>query len=124
MKTVLLTDDNEDIIELVQLILGKSGYNLKVAHNGKEALHVCRDTPPDLVILDLHMPDIDGFTVTKALRGTGFKKPIVILTGSESEEDREKAYAAGCDDYVVKTMEMRDLEFLIDSYLQKGGGLK
>ncbi len=124
MKTVLLTDDNEDIIELVKLILGKSGYNLQVAHGGKEALNFCRDSKPDLVLMDLRMPDIDGFTVTRALRGSGFTNPIVILAGSESEEDREKAFAAGCDDYIVKTMEMRELEFTIDSYLQKGGGLK
>lgn len=124
MKTVLLTDDNEDIIELVQLILKKSGYDLKIAHGGKEALNICRDIKPDLVLMDLRMPDIDGFTVTKALRGSGFINPIVVLTGSESAEDRVKAFDAGCDAYIVKTMEMRDLEFTIDSYLQKGGGLQ
>ena len=124
MKTVLLTDDNEDIIELVQLTLAKSGYKLKIAHGGKEALNICREAPPDLILMDLRMPDIDGFTVTKALRGTGFNNPIIVLTGSESSEDRQKAFAAGCDDYLVKTMEMRELEFMIDSHLQKGGGLK
>lgn len=124
MKTVLLTDDNEDIIELVQLILAKSGYNLKVAHGGKDALKICAETPPpDLVLMDLRMPDMDGFSVTKTLRDNGFKNPIIVLTGSESAEDKKRAYTAGCDDYIIKTMEMRDLEHTIDRFLQKGGGL-
>jgi two-component system OmpR family response regulator len=123
MKTVLLTDDNEDIIELVELILAKSGYNLKVAHGGKEALKICTDTPPDLVLMDLRMTDMDGFTVIKTLRDNGFKNPIIVLTGSESAEDKKRAFAAGCDDYIIKTMEMRDLEHTIDRFLQKGGGL-
>jgi CheY-like chemotaxis protein len=122
MKTVLLTDDNEDIIELVELILSKSGYNLKTAKGGKEALKACAESPPDLILMDLRMPDIDGFTVTKQLRDSGFKNPIIVLTGSESDEDRKRAFAAGCDDYILKTLEMRDLERSIDSYLQKGGG--
>jgi len=123
MKTVLLTDDNEDIIELVQLILAKSGYNLKVAHGGKDALKICTDAPPDLVLMDLRMPDMDGFTVTQTLRDNGFKNPIIVLTGSESADDKKRAFAAGCDDYIIKTMEMRELEHTIDRFLQKGGGL-
>ncbi len=123
MKTVLLTDDNEDMIELVQLILAKSGYDLKVAHDGRDALRICTESAPDLLLLDLKMPDLDGFTVCKTLRDSGFKKPIVVLTGSESAEDQRRAFAAGCDEYIVKTMEMRDLEHTIDRFLQKGGGI-
>jgi two-component system response regulator MprA len=124
MKTVLLTDDKEDIIELVQLILSKSGYKLQTAHSGDEALKICRETPPDLVLMDLRMPDMDGFTAIKTLRGGGFKNPIIVLTGSESRDDRKRAFDAGCDEYILKTMEMRDLEKSIDRFLQKGGGLK
>jgi len=123
MKTVLLTDDNEDIIELVQLILSKSGYKLLTANGGKDALKICAETPPDLVLMDLRMPDVDGFTVTKQLRDNGFKNPIIVLTGSESAEDKKRAYEAGCDDYILKSMEMRDLEISIDGFLQKGGGV-
>jgi DNA-binding response OmpR family regulator len=121
MKTVLLTDDNEDIIELVKLILSKSGYNLKTAKGGQDALKVCAESPPDLVLMDLRMPDLDGFSATKQLRDSGYKNPIIILTGSESEDDRKQAFEAGCDDYILKTLEMRDLERSIDGFLQKGG---
>jgi len=123
MQTVLLTDDNEDMIELVQLILSKSGYKLMVAHGGKEALRICKETPPDLILMDLNMPDITGFAVTKALRSTGFKNPIIVLTASESEGDRKRAFEAGCNSYILKTMEMADLEISIDRFLQKEGGL-
>ncbi len=121
MKTVLLTDDNDDIIELVQLILARSGYRLIVAKGGNEALKICRESPPDLVVMDLRMPDMDGFSVTRTLREDGFGNPIVVLTGSESVEDRKLAYEAGCDDYIVKSLEMRDLEMTIDRLLHQGG---
>jgi two-component system response regulator QseB len=69
------------------------------------------------------MPDLDGITAIKSLRKQGFSNPIIVLTGSESEEDRKRAYDAGCNNFIVKSMEMRDLEPAIDLCLQKGGGL-
>jgi len=122
MKTVLLVDDNEDIIELVQLILSRSGYRLMVAKGGEEALKMCRELSPDLVVMDLKMPDRDGFSVTRTLRSEGFTRPVVVLTGSESDEDRKRAFEAGCDDYIIKTLEMRDLEKVIDRFLHQGSG--
>lgn len=123
MKTVLLVDDNPEIIELVQLVLSKSGYKMVIARSGGEALRICGEGSPDLVLMDLRMPDMDGAAAIRTLRNEGFNKPIIVLTGSESPEDRERAMAAGCDDYILKTMEMRDLEVSIDGFLQKGGGL-
>jgi len=73
--------------------------------------------------MDLKMPDIDGFETTKLLRKQGFTNPIVVLTGSESDEDRQRAKEVGCDEYILKTMGMRDVESILDRYLQKGGGL-
>lgn len=124
MKTVLLTDDNEDMIELVQLILAKSGYELKTASDGRHAMQICKESPPDLVLMDLRMPDMDGFTAIRTLRENGFNKPIVVLTALESAKDRDMAFKAGCDDYLLKTLEMRDLEPTIDSYLHRGGGIE
>lgn len=123
MKTILLVDDDEDITELVQLVLSKSGYKMVVARSGGEALGICREGLPDLVLMDIRMPDMDGFSAIRTLREEGFNNPIIVLTGSESAEDRERAMAAGCDDYILMTMEMRDLEASIDGFLQKGGGL-
>ena len=122
MKTVLITDDNEDIIELVTLALSQSGYQLVTASGGKDAIRICQESPPDLVLMDLKMPDIDGFETTQLLRKQGFTNPIVVLTGSESDEDRQRANDVGCDEYILKTMEMRDVESILDRFLQKGGG--
>jgi CheY-like chemotaxis protein len=123
MKTILLTDDNPDMIELIELILSKSGYKLITAKGGQEAINQCLKSPPDLVLMDLKMPDIDGFTAIKTLREKGYTKPIIVLTASEVKEDRERAFAVGCNKYLVKTLEMRELEPAIDGCLQLGGGM-
>lgn len=123
-KSVLLTDDNPDIIELVQLVLGKSGYRLLTATDGEVAVNVCLKENPDLVLMDLNMPHVNGFEATRRLRQQGFRNPILVLTGSESEEDRRKAREAGCDDYILKTLEMRDVERAIDRFLIGAGEMK
>lgn len=73
MKTVLLTDDNQDIIELVELILSKSGYNLEKAANAEEAINFCKESAPDLEIMDLNLPDMDGFSAIEVLGNNGYK---------------------------------------------------
>jgi CheY-like chemotaxis protein len=122
MKTVLLTDDNEDMVELVQLVLKNSGYRLITASDGTEAVEACLRQKPDLVLMDLNMPNMDGFEATKTLRQKGFANPIVVLTASESEQDRARARAAGCNEYILKTLEMADVEHMIDRYLSESGG--
>jgi len=121
MKTVLLTDDNEDIIELVQLVLKNAGYKLITARDGVEAIDVCMSQKPDLVLMDLKMPRMDGFEATRTLREKGFTNPIVVLTASESAEDKKKAHAAGINGYILKTMDMKDVETTIDKFLTRGG---
>ena len=122
MKTVLLTDDNPDIVELVQLVLANSGYNLVIANDGIEAVNICLSQTPDLVLMDLKMPNMDGFSATRELREKGFPNPIVILTSSESDADRQKAEQAGCDAYILKTLEMKEVESTLDRFLHSGGG--
>lgn len=124
MKTVLLTEDNEDIVELVKLVLGNSGYRLEEAADGSKAVARClQNPPPDLVLMDLNMPALNGFDATKQLRDQGFDKPIVILTASESDADRKRARECGADAYVLKTLNMDDLQMVVDRYLVESGGL-
>ena len=123
MKTVLLTDDNEDIIELVKLVLANAGYQLDTATDGKQAVARCLGNPPDLVLMDLNMPSLNGFDATRELRARGFKKPIVMLTASESDANRKSAKEVGCDAYILKTLNMDDVEKVIDHYLVDSGGL-
>ncbi len=123
MKTILLTDDNQDTVELIQLILEDSGYNLIIANDGNEAVKICLEQTPDLVLMDLNMPNMNGFDATKTLRDKGFSNPIVVLTGSESEDDRKRAEEVGCNEYILKTLEMEDVERTIDHYLYEPGEL-
>ena len=123
MKTVLLADDNQDMIELVQLVLQDSGYNMITANDGIEAVNICLEQSPDLALMDLTMPNMNGFDATKNLRDKGFSNPIVVLTSSESEDDKKRAEEVGCNGYILKTMDMKDVEETIDHYLAEVGGL-
>ena len=123
MKTVLLTEDNEDIIELVKLVLANSGYKLDTVTDGAQAVARCLSNPPDLVLMDINMPMKGGFDAVKELRAKGFKNPIVMLTASESEADRKLAKEVGCNAFVLKTLNMDDLEKVIDHHLMDTGGM-
>jgi two-component system cell cycle response regulator DivK len=121
MKTVLLVDDNDELIDLMRLILRDSGHVLHVAKDGSDAVQFCTENSPDLVLMDLNMPGMNGYDATEKLRSDGFTNPIIVLTGSESDEDREKAKNAGCNNYVLKTMEMQDVQSIMDRYLIESG---
>lgn len=122
MKKVLLVDDNEDVLEVAKIILANSGYQIMTASSGEEAVAVCSNEQPDLVLMDLNMPDLDGFASIQLLRSSGYNNPVVILTASENEEDRAKAKAIGCADYVLKTLDMNDIESVIDCQIAEAGG--
>ncbi|MEX2523944.1 MAG: response regulator [Gammaproteobacteria bacterium] len=122
MKKVLLAEDNEDMVELIKLVLGESGYELVVAADGEEAVRLSHELNPDLILMDIRIPKKDGFTATRELRSGGFEKPIVILTGSEKQEDRDQAAEAGCNDYILKTMDMKEVKDVLDRYLAEAGG--
>ncbi len=123
MKSILYVDDNKDMIELVELVLSKSGYQLVSNTDPQATVSLCMEKRPDLLLLDLHMPGMEGFEVTRELRQQGFTNPIIVFTASESNRDKEKAYQAGCDEYIVKDLEMRSLEHVIDTYLIEAGGI-
>lgn len=123
MKTILYVDDNEEMLEIVNIVLANSGYRIFSQTNGQAAIDFCAKENPDLILMDLNMPGMDGFETTRQLRAQGFTNPILVLSASESEEDKEKAIAVGCDDYILKDMELRGLERVIDSYIVESGGL-
>jgi len=88
MKTVLYVDDSEDTLEIAKIVLANSGYQIITASSGKEAVEVCANEQPDLILMDLNMPDLDGFASIQLLKSGGYNNPIVILTASENEEVR------------------------------------
>ena len=123
MKTILYVDDNEEMIDLVRIVLANSGYQIDSLTNGQATLDYCKNKNPDMILMDLNIPDMNGLEITRELRMQGFKNPIIALTARDKDEDREVALAAGCDDYILKDMEMRRLEKVIDSFIADSGGL-
>lgn len=104
-KRILVVEDNEDTREILLYRLQSMGdYEVLLACNGKEALEIVSQSKPDLVIMDLKMPVMDGWETTKALRETTWGKelPIIALTAQAMERDEEKALGAGCSDYIAK----------------------
>jgi DNA-binding response OmpR family regulator len=114
MNTILLTDDDPELVELVQLKLTDSDYRLIIARDGQEAVQTCLEQAPDLVLMDIEMPNMNGFDATKTLRSKGFTNPIIILTSSDSEEDRKTADELGCNGYILKTEELTNVKSMID----------
>lgn len=104
-KKILVVEDNEDTREILLYRLKSMGnYEVLLAANGKEALEMATKTKPDLIIMDLKMPVMDGWEATKALRQTDWGKdlPVIALTAQAMERDEEKALSAGCNDYIAK----------------------
>jgi CheY-like chemotaxis protein len=120
MKTVLYADDNQEIIEIVKLTVERAGYQLLTARDGGEAVHICQEQNPDMVLMDINMPGLNGFDAVRQLREDGFNNPVIFLTASEIRQDRDAAYAAGCDDFVLKTADMAEVENVVLRYLGDG----
>ena len=104
-KKILVVEDNEDTREILLYRLRSMGsYEVLLASNGKEALEMAARARPDLIIMDLKMPVMDGWDATKELRRTEWGKdlPVIALTAQAMERDEQKALDAGCSDYIAK----------------------
>jgi DNA-binding response OmpR family regulator len=108
MKTILVVDDEPKIVKLVRDYLERAGFEVRVAGNGKDALSQARSEKPDLIILDLGLPQMDGLDVTRALRKIS-NVPIIMLTGRSEESDKLIGLELGADDYVTKPFSPKEL---------------
>mgnify|MGYP001042077678 FL=1 len=108
-KTVLLVEDNEDNLVVYRTILDHVGYNVLEARDGEEGVSRARQEHPDLILMDISIPKIDGWEATRRLKADEATRdiPIIALTAHALEEDRERAIAAGCDGYLAKPVEPR-----------------
>ncbi len=107
MKKILIVDDEPDIVKLVSLRLKLQGYEVATASGGVEGLQKAKDEPPDLILLDVKMPDMDGYQIMQKLKEDGRTRsiPIIMLTGQSNIEDVAKAVQSGAVDYIVKPFE-------------------
>jgi two-component system, OmpR family, alkaline phosphatase synthesis response regulator PhoP len=107
-KKVLVVDDDTKIVELVKLYLNRDGYTVLTAYDGNEALRLARDSHPDLIVLDIMLPGMDGLEVCRMLR-TESSVPIILLTAKTTEQDRIVGLDLGADDYVTKPFSPKEL---------------
>lgn len=108
-KTILLVEDNEDNLVVYRTILEHVGYRVIEARDGEEGVAAAREHHPDLILMDISIPKIDGWEATKRLKADDATSaiPIIALTAHALEEDRQKATDAGCDGYLAKPVEPR-----------------
>jgi len=118
---ILYIEDNIDNRTLIRRILTAEGYELKEAGNAGEALELLTSLLPDLILMDINMPDVDGYTLTTHIRAMhGFESvPIVALTANVMRGDRERSLEAGCDGYIQKPIDIDLLPQQIERYLRK-----
>jgi DNA-binding response OmpR family regulator len=116
--TILLVEDEQKLRELVRSYLERGGFTVLSASSGAEALRLAESAVPDLVILDLGLPDVSGEAVARELRGA---TPILMLTAKTSEEDRIRGLEMGADDYVTKPFSPRELVLRCQAILRRGG---
>jgi two-component system alkaline phosphatase synthesis response regulator PhoP len=123
--TIAIIEDESNIVELVKYNLDREGYHTLSASNGKKGLELVRQELPDLVILDLMMPELDGISVCKQLRADPQTKniPVIILTAKSEEADRVLGLEMGADDYVTKPFSPRELVARVRAVLRRSGAV-
>jgi two-component system OmpR family response regulator len=118
---LLVVDDEPNIRDLLAASLRFAGFDVETASNGREALRAAEAAVPDLLVLDVMMPDMDGFTVTRTLRERGIDVPVVFLTARDETEDKVKGLTVGGDDYVTKPFSLEEVVARIRAVLRRTG---
>ena len=118
-RKILLVDDSETILMMEQMILAKRSYELIVARNGKEGVAKALATQPDLILMDVIMPKMNGFEAVKQLRENAQTRsvPIVMVTTKAEAESMEAGYQNGCSDYIIKPIDQLELVTKVKSLL-------
>jgi len=119
--TVLIVEDDRNIAELLQMYLEKEGYAATIANDGGQGLEKFRTIKPDLVLLDVMMPVIDGWAVCNAIRAEA-QTPIIMLTAKSETSDKVQGLKAGADDYITKPFEMREVLARVEAVLRRAKG--
>jgi two-component system, OmpR family, response regulator MprA len=116
---ILVVDDDPRITDLVRRILAYDGYSIAVAASGNEALTRTLEHPPDLIVLDIMLPGLDGLEVTRRLRAAGDNVPILLLTARDAVADRVEGFEMGADDYLVKPFAPEELLVRVKALLRR-----
>lgn len=122
MARILLVEDNEMNRDVIQRALSRRGHDVIIARDGREGVDAARETPPDLILMDLSLPEMDGWEATRILRAeeSTATVPIIALTAHAMQSDRHKALEAGCDDVETKPVDFPALLEKIERILAAG----
>jgi two-component system KDP operon response regulator KdpE len=120
-RRILVVDDEERMVRFIRLNLEHDGFQVSEAFNGREAIQKIRDVTPDLILLDVMMPDIDGFEVLETVREVS-QVPVIMLTAKGEEDDRVRGLELGADDYVTKPFSPRELVSRVKAVLRRTEG--
>ncbi|UDY35539.1 response regulator transcription factor [Dermatobacter hominis] len=121
--TLLLVDDEDNLRSMLEAALRHSGFDVHPAANGREAIDVAVGLRPDLIVLDVMLPDLDGFEVCRRLRNDGVRTPVVFLTAKDGTEDKVRGLTLGGDDYLVKPFSLEELVARIGAVLRRTGAV-
>jgi CheY-like chemotaxis protein len=121
-STILVVDDNRTNLKLATDVLGFEGHCVLMAMDAKQAQAVVQHSPPDLILMDIGLPDMDGLALTQILKTDKATRHIIIvaLTAFAMKGDEEKAIAAGCDGYIIKPIDTRKLPGQVEELLRRG----
>ena len=121
-ERILVVDDEENITYLLRSALRHFDFEVQVAADGRSALKAVRTQPPDLVVLDVMLPDIDGFDVCRRLRGEGIETPVLFLTARDGSDEAVRGLTLGGDDYVTKPFSLEEVVARVQALLRRSGG--
>jgi two-component system OmpR family response regulator len=116
---VLVVDDEPNITDLLSMALKYEGFEVSVAHTGRQALKAVTEFRPALIVLDIMLPDVDGFEVTRRLSGRGDRVPILFLTARDATEDKVRGLTLGGDDYLTKPFSLEELIARVRAVLRR-----
>ncbi len=116
---LLVVDDEDALVDMLRDALRFAGYEVHVARRGFEALKAAVDVDPDLIVLDVNLPDIDGFEICRRLRAEGSRVPVVFLTARDDRDDVRTGFTRGGDDYLTKPFSLEELELRVQAILRR-----
>jgi two-component system OmpR family response regulator len=120
-ERLLLVDDEDNLRSMLEAALRYEGFDVRAASSGRDALDVVDEQSPDLIVLDVMMPDLDGFEVCRRLRNDGVKTPVLFLTARDATDDKVRGLTLGGDDYLVKPFSLEELVARISAVLRRSG---
>ena len=119
-KKILIVEDEKNIVDILSFNLSREGYNTMEAYDGQTGLQLALEQDPDLVLLDLMLPKMNGFDVCRAIRSAGSPVPVIMLTAREEETDKVLGLELGADDYITKPFSMRELLARVKANIRRG----